>query len=85
MSSEFSFANNTPKDDALVIYTSGTTGKPKGVMHTHSSHNSHIEMLTDYWGWVEHDKILNVLPMHHVHGLINVTNCALWSGATVEA
>ena len=22
--------------------------------------------------------------MHHVHGLINVMNCALWSGATCE-
>jgi malonyl-CoA/methylmalonyl-CoA synthetase len=25
-----------------------------------------------------------VLPLHHVHGIINVISCALWSGATVE-
>ena len=40
ISSEFKFAQNNPKDDALVIYTSGTTGKPKGAMHTHASHQS---------------------------------------------
>ena len=81
---EFTLANNRPKDDCLIIYTSGTTGKPKGVMHTHSSHESQIKILSDYWGWSEHDKILNVLPMHHVHGLVNIMNCALWNGATTE-
>jgi malonyl-CoA/methylmalonyl-CoA synthetase len=25
-----------------------------------------------------------VLPLHHVHGIINVVSCALWSGATVQ-
>ena len=40
ISSKFKFAQNNPKDDALVIYTSGTTGKPKGAMHTHASHQS---------------------------------------------
>jgi malonyl-CoA/methylmalonyl-CoA synthetase len=24
------------------------------------------------------------LPLHHVHGIINVLGCALWSGATCE-
>jgi malonyl-CoA/methylmalonyl-CoA synthetase len=24
------------------------------------------------------------LPLHHVHGIINVVSCALWSGATCE-
>jgi malonyl-CoA/methylmalonyl-CoA synthetase len=81
---DFQFAENCPKDDCLIIYTSGTTGKPKGVMHTHASHESQIKILSDYWGWSEHDKILNVLPMHHVHGLVNIMNCALWNGATTE-
>lgn len=81
---EFTLANNRPKDDCLIIYTSGTTGKPKGVMHTHYSHESQIKILSDYWDWSEDDKILNVLPMHHVHGLVNIMNCALWNGATTE-
>lgn len=25
-----------------------------------------------------------MLPLHHVHGIINVLNCALWNGATCE-
>ena len=28
------------------------------------------------------DHILNILPLHHVHGIINVMSCALYSGAT---
>ncbi len=74
----------SPKDDALVIYTSGTTGKPKGVMHTHGSLEASIKMLVEAWAWAPEDKILNVLPLHHVHGLINVLNCAMWTGATCE-
>ena len=84
INTEFTLANNRPKDDCLIIYTSGTTGKPKGVMHTHYSHESQIKILSDYWDWSEDDKILNVLPMHHVHGLVNIMNCALWNGATTE-
>ena len=25
-----------------------------------------------------------MLPLHHVHGIINVVCCALWSGAVLE-
>jgi malonyl-CoA/methylmalonyl-CoA synthetase len=38
----------------------------------------------DAWGWSADDHILNVLPLHHVHGIINAMACALWSGATCE-
>ena len=31
------------------------------------------------------DRILLVLPLHHVHGVVNVTLCALWAGAVCEA
>jgi malonyl-CoA/methylmalonyl-CoA synthetase len=36
------------------------------------------------WQWSAKDHILCILPLHHVHGIINVISCALWSGATVE-
>ena len=42
-------------------------------------------MLADQWEWHEDDKILNVLPTHHIHGLVNIQNCAIYSGATLEA
>jgi malonyl-CoA/methylmalonyl-CoA synthetase len=70
---------------AMMLYTSGTTGRPKGVVHTHGSLLAQIESLIDAWQWSPSDRILLVLPLHHVHGVVNVTLCALWAGAVCEA
>ncbi len=70
---------------AMIIYTSGTTGRPKGVVHTHATLQAQVESLIDAWAWSADDRILLVLPLHHVHGIVNVTLCALWAGATCEA
>ncbi|NQW28782.1 MAG: AMP-binding protein [Flammeovirgaceae bacterium] len=70
--------------NAMILYTSGTTGKPKGVVTTHINIQSQITSLVQAWDWSANDHILNVLPLHHVHGIINVLGCALWSGATCE-
>jgi acyl-CoA synthetase (AMP-forming)/AMP-acid ligase II len=69
-------------DDALMIYTSGTTNKPKGVVHTHESVSNQVKILLDAWRWTATDKILNLLPLHHVHGLVNILCCALAAQAT---
>jgi len=69
---------------ALVLYTSGTTGKPKGAVHTHGSLAAQIASLSRAWDWSGDDAIPNVLPLHHTHGLVNVTLCALANGARVE-
>ncbi len=69
---------------ALVLYTSGTTGKPKGAVHTHGSLAAQVASLSQAWEWRSDDAIPNVLPLHHTHGLVNVTLCALASGARVE-
>lgn len=69
---------------AMILYTSGTTSKPKGVVTTHSNINFQIKTLVDAWEWSKEDRILNILPLHHVHGIINVLSCALWSGACCE-
>ena len=66
---------------ALILYTSGTTGKPKGVVTTHQNIQAQVTSLISAWGWTGSDRILHVLPLHHIHGIINVLTCALWSGA----
>ena len=69
---------------AMILYTSGTTSKPKGVVSTHSNIQAQITTLTKAWEWNQEDYILNILPLHHVHGIINIMSCALWSGACCE-
>ncbi|MFZ9980165.1 MAG: acyl-CoA synthetase [Opitutales bacterium] len=74
----------TPARRAMILYTSGTTSKPKGVVTTHAHIAAQIESLVQAWEWQASDRIPLFLPMHHIHGIINVTSCALWSGATIE-
>jgi malonyl-CoA/methylmalonyl-CoA synthetase len=71
-------------DPALFIYTSGTTGPPKGVVSNHLAFTHQITDLTDSWRWTSSDHILHFLPLHHIHGIQNKLNCALYSGASVE-
>lgn len=73
-----------PSRRAMILYTSGTTGNPKGVVSTHKNIETQITSLTTSWEWEQDDHILNVLPLHHVHGIVNVLSCALWSGACCE-
>jgi malonyl-CoA/methylmalonyl-CoA synthetase len=70
--------------EALILYTSGTTSRPKGVVTTHDNIAAQITALVCAWEWSSGDRILLCLPLHHVHGIINVVSCALWSGATCE-
>lgn len=69
---------------AMILYTSGTTGKPKGVVTTHRNIEFQVKSLVSAWEWSPEDHILSVLPLNHIHGIINVLTCALWSGATCE-
>ena len=69
---------------AMILYTSGTTSKPKGVVTTHANIQSQIESLVQAWEWTAADRIPMFLPLHHIHGIINITGCALWSGAVIE-
>ena len=70
---------------AMIVFTSGTTGKPKGVVVTHKAIHAQIVSLIEAWQWSETDVIPLFLPLHHMHGIINVLSCALWCGATVHA
>jgi malonyl-CoA/methylmalonyl-CoA synthetase len=74
----------SPDRRAMIVYTSGTTGKPKGVVTTHRNIGAQVSSLIEAWEWSPDDRILHVLPLHHVHGIINVLSCALWAGAVCE-
>ena len=77
--------SDIPRDRrAMILYTSGTTSRPKGVVTTHANIGAQIETLVNAWEWSADDRILLCLPLHHVHGIINVVSCALWSGAACE-
>jgi len=68
----------------MILFTSGTTSKPKGVVINHNAIRAQITTLVDAWEWRENDVVPLFLPLHHIHGIINVLSCALWCGATVH-
>jgi malonyl-CoA/methylmalonyl-CoA synthetase len=72
------------KRRAMILYTSGTTSRPKGVVTTHENIMAQVTALVRAWRWSSDDRILLCLPLHHVHGIVNVVSCALWSGAICE-
>lgn len=66
-----------PGTPALLIFTSGTTGLPKAVPLTLANLAANLDALTTTWGLSPADRLLHVLPAHHVHGLC----LALYGGA----
>ena len=73
-----------PERRAMMLFTSGTTNKPKGVVSTHKTISAQITTLIKAWEWSEQDVIPLFLPLHHIHGIINILSCGLWVGATVH-
>lgn len=73
-----------PSRGAMILYTSGTTGQPKGAVLSHGNIQAQVETLVEAWQWSREDSILEFLPLHHLHGIVNVLACAQWSGARCE-
>jgi malonyl-CoA/methylmalonyl-CoA synthetase len=69
---------------AMILYTSGTTNLPKGVVTTHRNLEAQIKSLIDAWQYSDKDRTICILPLHHVHGIMNVISCTLWAGGCVE-
>jgi malonyl-CoA/methylmalonyl-CoA synthetase len=74
----------SPERRAMMLFTSGTTSQPKGVVSTHQNIAAQITALIEAWDWTADDRIPLFLPLHHIHGIVNVLCCALWAGARVE-
>jgi malonyl-CoA/methylmalonyl-CoA synthetase len=73
-----------PERPAMILYTSGTTGRSKGAVLSHANLQAQVESLTRAWEWTPSDRTLLHLPLHHVHGIVNVLTSALWNGAVCE-
>lgn len=73
----------TLDDEALLVYTSGTTGAPKGVVLTQ------YQLMTDAYGisqWnaiTGNQRMMNVLPIHHVNGIVVTLLTPLYVGGSV--
>ena len=72
-----------PDDVAIVLSTSGTTARPRCVPLTHTAvctaaHNMGLALAL-----AESDRLLNVMPLFHGHGLIATMLASLLVGASV--
>ncbi|KFY05560.1 hypothetical protein V492_08448 [Pseudogymnoascus sp. VKM F-4246] len=77
---------NGPADGrgGIMLYTSGTTSKPKGVFLAESVTTAQAQSLLQAWNYTAEDHLLHVLPLHHIHGLINAILTPLFAGSTIE-
>ena len=67
-------------DVALLVLTSGTTSTPKAVELTHENLIAQLAIFEDIYGFDSATRLLNLLPLHHVDGLIRGPLVALWFG-----
>ncbi len=72
------------EDTAVIIYTSGTTGKAKGVMLSFRNIRTGLDAVSKHVPiFVHDDRVLAVLPAHHVLPLMGTLVMPLSIGATV--
>lgn len=69
--------------EALIVYTSGTTGNPKGVLLEQYQMLVDAHCITEFYGLKEQDRMMLVLPIHHVNGLIVTLMGSLYIGGSV--
>ncbi len=71
------------QDCALVLHTSGTTSRPKLVPLTHANICESAANIQASLGLGPADRVLNVMPLFHIHGLIGALISSLAAGGSV--
>ncbi len=80
----FDFPEADPEKTAVIIYTSGTTGSPKGVMLSFDNLMVNIEAVTtDVKIFNKDDRIMVLLPLHHIFPLMGTLIIPFAVGATI--
>lgn len=78
------FLDPDPNETAVIIYTSGTTGSPKGVMLSYDNLLVNIEAVTtDVEIYKKEDKVMVLLPLHHIFPLMGTMIIPLSVGGTI--
>ncbi|PGH31989.1 hypothetical protein GX50_05254 [[Emmonsia] crescens] len=68
----------------MMLYTSGTTNRPKGVLLPQSALSAQTQSLVEAWSYSPDDRLLHVLPLHHIHGTVNAILAPLLAGSSIE-
>lgn len=71
-------------EGGMMLYTSGTTNRPKGVLLPQEVIMAQSKTLQTAWKYAPKDHLLHVLPLHHIHGIVNAILAPLLSGSTIE-
>jgi malonyl-CoA/methylmalonyl-CoA synthetase len=68
----------------MMLFTSGTTARPKGVMLSEATLTAQAHSLLEAWKYTPSDRLLHVLPLHHIHGTVNALLTPLLAGSSIE-
>ncbi|KAI0103396.1 acetyl-CoA synthetase-like protein [Daldinia grandis] len=68
----------------MMLYTSGTTNRPKGVLLPETALTAQARALIEAWKYTPSDRLLHVLPLHHIHGTVNALLTPLFAGSSIE-
>ncbi|KAG6041111.1 hypothetical protein E4U41_005982 [Claviceps citrina] len=79
-----SLQDSDPGRAGLMLYTSGTTNRPKGVLIPQSALTAQAHSLLQAWRYTPSDHLLHVLPLHHIHGIVNAVITPLFAGSSIE-
>ncbi|EEH04671.1 coenzyme a synthetase [Histoplasma capsulatum G186AR] len=68
----------------MMLYTSGTTNRPKGVFLPQSALSAQTQSLVEAWEYSPDDRLLHLMPLHHIHGVVNAILAPLLAGSSIE-
>ncbi|KAF9895227.1 hypothetical protein FE257_000129 [Aspergillus nanangensis] len=68
----------------MMLYTSGTTNRPKGVLIPQSALTAQASSLLQAWKYTPQDRLLHILPLHHIHGIVNAILTPVLAGSSIE-